>query len=54
MIRKLHHVLNEDELAVIHALLPQVRFVDGRATNPDNTTKQNHQAQQEDPARARN
>ena len=53
MIRHLHQVLNEDELAVIHALLPQVRFVDGRATNPDNTSKQNLQAPQEDPASAR-
>jgi PKHD-type hydroxylase len=53
MIRQLHQVLNEDELAVIHALLPQVHFADGRATNPDNTAKQNLQAPQEDPASAR-
>lgn len=53
MFRTLSDVLNGDELAVIHALLPQVRFADGRVTNPDSTIKHNLQAPQEDPASAR-
>jgi PKHD-type hydroxylase len=53
MFRRLSDVLNADELAVIHALLAQVRFVDGRITNPDSTIKHNLQAPQEDPVNAR-
>jgi len=53
MIRMLPDVLNADELAVIHALLTQVQFADGRITNPDSTIKHNLQAPQEDPVNAR-
>jgi PKHD-type hydroxylase len=53
MFRMLSDVLNVDELAVIHALVAQVRFVDGRITNPDSTIKHNLQAPQEDPVNAR-
>lgn len=53
MFRRLSDVLNADELAVIHALLGQVRFADGRITNPDSTIKHNLQAPQDDPVSAR-
>jgi PKHD-type hydroxylase len=53
MIRRLPEVLNAAELDAIHALLPQVRFGDGRITNPDSKIKRNLQAPQDDPANAR-
>lgn len=53
MIRVLPNVLNAAELQAVRELLPQVRFGDGRVTNPDSTVKQNLQAPQEDPANAR-
>ena len=53
MIRVLPHVLSSAELQAVRELLPQVRFGDGRVTNPDSAVKQNLQAPQEDPANAR-
>ena len=53
MIRVLPNVLSAADLQAVRELLPQVRFGDGRATNPDSTIKQNLQAPQEDPANAR-
>jgi PKHD-type hydroxylase len=53
MIRILPNVLSAAELHAVRELLPQVRFADGRMTNPDSTIKQNLQAPQEDPANQR-
>ena len=53
MIRVLPNVLNADELQAVRDLLPQVRFSDGRATNPDSAVKHNLQAPQDDHANAR-
>ena len=53
MIRVLPNVLTAAELQAVRELLPQVRFGDGRITNPDSSVKQNLQAPQEDPANAR-
>jgi PKHD-type hydroxylase len=53
MIRVLPNVLTASELQAVRELLPQVRFGDGRVTNPDSSVKQNLQAPQEDPANAR-
>lgn len=53
MIRVLSNVLTAAELAGIHALLPQVAFVDGRMTNRESQVKRNLQAPQEDDANAR-
>lgn len=53
MIRVLPNVLSAAELQAVRELLPQVRFGDGRITNPDSAVKQNLQAPQEDPANAR-
>lgn len=53
MIRILPNVLDAAELQAVLALLPQVRFGDGRATNPDSRIKHNLQAPQDDPANAR-
>lgn len=53
MIRVLPNVLAAAELQAVRELLPQVRFGDGRMTNPDTSVKQNLQAPQEDPANAR-
>lgn len=53
MIRILPNVLSAAELQAVRGLLPQVRFADGRITNPDSTIKQNLQAPQEDPANQR-
>ncbi|HEY5852183.1 MAG TPA: Fe2+-dependent dioxygenase [Lysobacter sp.] len=47
------NVLSNAELQAVRELLPQVRFGDGRVTNPDSSVKQNLQAPQEDPANAR-
>lgn len=53
MIRVLPNVLSAAELQAVRELLPQVRFGDGRITNPVSAVKQNLQAPQEDPANAR-
>lgn len=53
MIRALPNVLNASEMDELRMLLPQVRFADGRATNPNSTVKRNLQAPQDDPANAR-
>lgn len=53
MIRILPNVLSAAELQAVRELLPQVRFSDGRITNPDSTIKQNLQAPQDDPANQR-
>ena len=53
MIRILPNVLSAAELQAVRELLPQVRFADGRITNPDSTIKQNLQAPQEDTANQR-
>lgn len=53
MIRVLPNVLTAAELHAVTELLPQVRFADGRATNPASGVKHNLQAPQEDPANAR-
>lgn len=52
MIRVLHNVLDAAELESVHTLLPQVRFGDGRMSNPDSTIKHNLQAPHDDPANA--
>ncbi len=53
MIRILPNVLSAADLQSVRELLPQVRFGDGRVTNPDSTVKHNLQAPQDDPANAR-
>lgn len=53
MIRVLPNVLNASELNAIRELSAQIRFGDGRSTNPDSAVKHNLQASQEDPANAR-
>lgn len=53
MIRVLTNVLNPADLQAVRELLPQIRFGDGRVTNPDSTVKHNLQAPQDDPANAR-
>lgn len=53
MIRVLPNVLSASDLQAIRELLPQVRFGDGRITNPHSTIKQNLQAPQDDPANGR-
>ena len=53
MIRVLPNVLNSAELQMVRELLPQVRFGDGRITNPGSTVKHNLQAPQTDEASAR-
>lgn len=53
MVRVLSRVLSAEELASVRALLPQVRYADGRMTNTGSTVKRNLQAPQEDDANAR-
>ncbi|MDQ3205715.1 MAG: Fe2+-dependent dioxygenase [Pseudomonadota bacterium] len=53
MIRVLPNVLAPAELDLVRSLIPQVRFGDGRISNPDSAIKHNLQAPQEDPANAR-
>lgn len=53
MIRVLSNVFTAAELLAVRELLVKVRFIDGRATNPDSTIKHNLQAPQEDDANAR-
>lgn len=50
MIRHIRNVLRPEEVAQLHALAQRVRFVDGRATNPDSSVKHNQQVPQNDPA----
>jgi PKHD-type hydroxylase len=50
MFLSIKNVLNEAEIAHLVALSTEMRFVDGRASNPANVTKQNQQA---DPADAK-
>lgn len=44
MFLRIKNVLNEAEIARLVALSSELRFVDGRASNPANVTKQNQQA----------
>lgn len=53
MIRVLKNVLSAEQLGEVHGLLGNIRFVDGRITNPDSTLKRNLQAPQDDPVNAR-
>lgn len=53
MFRILPDVLSTAELAQVRALLSQVSFADGRATNPDSAVKRNLQAPQTDAANQR-
>ena len=53
MIRVLPNVLTAAELQMVHELLPQVRFGDGRITNPGSAVKHNLQGPQDDAASAR-
>jgi PKHD-type hydroxylase len=46
---KIKNLLNAAEIARLGALSRELRFIDGRASNPANTTKQNLQADQADP-----
>lgn len=50
MIRHIRNVLRGEEIERLRALAAQSRFVDGRATNPDNPVKNNQQIPQNDPA----
>lgn len=50
MIRHIRNVLGPDEIAHLVEVAKHVRFVDGRATNPDTTVKNNLQVPQNDPA----
>ena len=49
MFLKISNLLDAAEIARLLALSRELRFVDGRASNPANTTKQNLQADQGDP-----
>lgn len=53
MIRILPQVLNAADLATVRELLPQIRFGDGRMSNPQSTVKHNLQAPHDDPANTR-
>src|SRR5688572_10366554 len=50
MIRHIRNVLTPEEIAHLVEVARHVRFVDGRATNPDTTVKNNLQVPQNDPA----
>lgn len=52
MIRHIRNVLRPEEVAHLVELAKAVRFVDGRATNPDSTIKLNQQVPQNDPGAA--
>ena len=52
MIRHIRNVLRPDEVAHLVELARSIRFVDGRATNPDSTIKLNQQVPQNDPGAA--
>ncbi|HQR10557.1 MAG TPA: Fe2+-dependent dioxygenase [Casimicrobiaceae bacterium] len=49
MFLKIKSLLNASEIARLHALSRELRFVDGRASNPANVTKNNLQADAGDP-----
>lgn len=49
MIRHIRNVLSADEVAYLVTVAQQLHFVDGRATNPDSTVKNNQQVPQNDP-----
>lgn len=53
MIRILPQVLSAADLDAVRELLPQVRFGDGRMTNPDSAIKHNLQAPHDDAANGR-
>lgn len=52
MIRHIRQVLTPDEVAWLVELSKKLRFVDGRATNPDSTVKHNLQVSHQDPSAA--
>lgn len=52
MFLKIRNLLNEAEIARLVALSKEMRFVDGRASNPANQTKNNLQADGDDPKAA--
>lgn len=49
MFLEIRGLLNSDEVARLAALAREVKFVDGRISNPDNQTKNNLQADAADP-----
>ena len=49
MFLKIKNLLNASELARLRALSLELRFIDGRASNPANVTKNNRQADATDP-----
>lgn len=49
MLLQIENLLSADELARLVALSRELRFVDGRVSNPANTTKLNQQADAGDP-----
>lgn len=52
MFLKIRNLLNDAEIARLVALSTEIRFVDGRASNPANQTKNNLQADGGDPKAA--
>ncbi len=52
MLLKIRNLLTPPEIARLTALSREVRFVDGRASNPANETKNNLQADRSDPKNA--
>ena len=52
MLLKIRNLLTPPEIARLTALSREVRFVEGRATNPANETKNNLQADTRDPKNA--
>lgn len=49
MFLRIRNLLTAAEVARLQAIAREIRFVDGRATNPANVSKQNLQADQGDP-----
>ncbi len=49
MLLKIRNLLTAEECARLVALAAEIKFVDGRATNPANTSKQNLQVDSADP-----
>jgi PKHD-type hydroxylase len=49
VLLKIRNLLNPQEIARLSALSREIRFVDGRASNPANETKNNLQADRSDP-----
>lgn len=52
MFLTIKNILTSPELARLNELSRQLRFIDGRASNPANVTKDNQQADAADPANA--